>query len=239
MTQALNVVPFASYGALGSNVFGSNPARFFTDFPSLNGISITSPTAGSAGNLNGVLLAQQPEQQRFSEKENKYKNLQGFLSDPNVKNLPEGALQYLLGNPSLFGDNQFNFENMIRQQGANQKETTEMLIEARKAEAERANEMGRENFKMANEARRKNYILDSLLQMPGQIADTLVKASTAHLPYQQEARQMMANTGVNLQAGYSNLANLNTQFGNQVTNLFSNAASYRPTIAGLAGKYFE
>jgi hypothetical protein len=83
---------------------------------------------------------------------------------------------------------------------------------------------------------RSNLVLNNLLQMPGQIADSFIRASTAGLPYQQEARQMMANTGANLQAGYSNLANMNTQFGNQVTNLFSNAASYRPTL--IAGKYF-
>jgi hypothetical protein len=209
-----------------SNYFGGNPADFFTNPNSLalGNISITTPAAGAPGNLNGV-------------KEDQNRRVFDLLSNKYFQGLSESGQGQLLANPGLF-PSQFNFEEMIKQQGINEEKRTQMFIDAQSAAAERANEMGRENFKMANEARRKNAILDSLLQMPGQIADTLVRASTAHLPYEQEARQMMANTGANLQTGYSNLANLNNQFGNQVTNLFSNAASYRPTIAGLAGKYF-
>jgi hypothetical protein len=215
----MSFTPPNYYGTIGSNFLGGNPAAFFTD-PNLRidfgGMSTTTPTAGAPGNLNGM-------------KKDSYQRALNLLSNPVFQSLSEPVQQQLVANPSFLGgnQNQFDFKGMLEQQGINQKETTKLLIEAQAKRAKEANEMGR-----------KNLILGSLLQMPGQIADTLVQASTAHLPYQQEARQMMANTGANLQAGYSNLANMNTQFGNQVTNLFSNAASYRPTIANLAGKYF-
>lgn len=157
-------------------------------------------------------------------------NLSGVLQVINseaFKGLPEGTQQQLLANPGLFRGDQFDFEKVIEKYGINDREKTKMILAAEKERAKEANKMGRENL-----------VLGSLLNMPRQIANTLVQASTAHLPYEREARQMMANTGANLQAGYSNLANMNTQFGNQVTNLFSNAASYRPTIGNLAGKYF-
>lgn len=207
-----------------SNYFGGNPAGFFTNPNSLalGDISITTPTAGAPGNL-GV---------------DHYQRSVNFLASDAYKNFPESVQASLAANPGFWG-NPLDLTSVMKEQGKNQKEATQMLIDARREDAERANVMGQENFKMVNEARRKNVILDSLLQMPGQIADTLVRASTVHLPYEQEARQMMANTAANLQTGYSNLANLNTQSGNQLTNLFSNAASYRPTIAGLAGKYFQ
>lgn len=216
------------YGTIGSNFLGGNPAAFFTD-PNLRidlgGMSTTTPTAGAPGNLNGM-------------KKDSYQRAMGLLSNSVFQSLSEPVQQQLVANPSFFGGNQLNLEKVLEQQGINQKEIANMYIKAQAERAREANEMGRENLKMANKMNRSNLVLNNLLQMPGQIADSFIRASTAGLPYQQEARQMMANTGANLQAGYSNLANMNTQFGNQVTNLFSNAASYRPAIANLAGKYF-
>lgn len=221
-------MPFTSpnyYGTIGANFLGGNPAAFFTD-PNLRidlgGMSTTTPTAGAPGNLNGMQQALQ------------------FFSNPAIQGLSESVQQQLAANPSVFGGNQnsFNLQKAIKTQGETQKETTQLLINAQAERAREANKFGRENLELANKMNRSNLVLNNLLQMPGQIADSFIRASTAGLPYQQEARQMMANTGANLQAGYSNLANMNTQFGNQVTNLFSNAASYRPTIANLAGKYF-
>jgi len=196
------------YSGINPNFLGGNPADFFTN-PMRIDLGGMSTTTPTAGAPG---------------------NLSGVLQVINseaFKGLPEGTQQQLLANPGLFGNNELDLLGFERERGLNELKRTEKFIEWEKERAKEANKMGRENL-----------VLGSLLQMPGQIANTLVQASTAHLPYEREARQMMANTGANLQAGYSNLANMNTQFGNQVTNLFSNAASYRPTIGNLAGKYF-
>ena len=192
------------------SLLGSNSFNFPTNLNysiDWGGMSRTTPTAGAPGNLNGVQQALE------------------FFSNPAVQALPEKVQIAFAGNPNLLGSTQLDIKGMTEAYGKIQKEMQERMFEAEAARAERANEMGRDNL-----------VLGSLLKLPGQISDSWARAATAGLPYQQEARQMMANTAANLQTGYNNLANMNTQFGNQVTNLFSNAASYKPTL--IAGKYF-
>lgn len=219
-------VPF-NYSSI-PNPLGFNPFELAGNNPNLrinlNGISTTSPTVGAAGNLNGV-------------KEDYHQKVLKFFSNPDVKGLPEAVQIQFAANPSLFGgNNELDLLNWQKQYGIYDLKKTKEILAAESARAERANEMARENLKLTNEMNRSNKVLGSLLALPGQISDTWARAATAGLPYQQEARQMMANTAANLQTGYTNLANMNTQFGNQVSNLFSNAASYRPTL--IAGKYF-
>lgn len=200
------------YSGINPNFLGGNPADFFTNPMriDLGGMSTTTPTAGAPGNLNGVQQALQ------------------FFSNPVVQGLPEAVQIQFAANSGLFGNkNELDLKGMTEAYGKIQKDMQERTIEA---EAKRA--------KDANEMARGNLVLGSLLKMPGQITDSFIRASTAGLPYQQQAREMMRDFGNNMQLSYNRLADRNTQFGNQINNLYSNAAAYRPTITPLAGKYF-
>lgn len=200
----------------------------------LNAFKMPSFASANVGNVAGVANA---TSQTPSSLETGAAMLKAIYGDPDFQSQPEAVRIATLNSIGQLG-NTMDLRGVMEQLGINQKELQEGLIQARKEEAAQANEWGKENLKLTNELRRSNSVLDALLAMPGQISDSWARAATAGLPYQQEARQMMANTAANLQTGYTNLANMNTQFGNQVTNLFSNAAAYRPTITPLAGKYF-
>lgn len=217
----------------GSNAFGN---RSFDKYRSIwNGpllASTDTPVVGAPGNIAGVANAK-------AKNENPLMTgaamLQAIYKDPGFMAQPEAVRIAAMNQLGALAQN-LDLRGVIEQSGINQNENTKLLIEAQAQRAREANEMGKENLKLANEMNRSNTVLSTLLQLPGQISDSWTRAATAGLPYQQEARQMMANAGANLQTGYSNLANMNTQFGNQISNLFSNAAAYRPTL--IAGKYF-
>lgn len=191
-----------------------------------------TPSTANVGNVAGVANA---TSQTPSSLEKNAAMLKAIYTDPALLTQPE-AVRIATINQLAAMNNTLDLEKVTKQLGLNREKEVKMFLDAEERRAERANEMGRENLELTNKMTRSNTVLRALLDMPSEVANTLVQASTAHLPYEREARQMMANTGANLQAGYSNLANMNTQFGNQVSTLFSNAAAYRPTL--IAGKYF-
>lgn len=209
------------------NKFGNfSPFAFQGSLLASGNIPAASTVAGSSvGNVDGVDQVQRV--------------LAGFstlMQMPGFKEMDPTAKGHVFNSFAQAAQPQIDIVRYAKEQRIGENEKTQMLIEAQKEAAAQANQWGKENLKIANEMNRSNSVLNTLLQMPGQISDSWARAATAGLPYQQEARQMMANTGANLLTGYTNLANLNSQAANQVTNLFSNAAAYRPTL--IAGKYF-
>jgi hypothetical protein len=221
---------------LGNVSFGSNTNQYLNRLNSFVPLQFasanTSSTGANVGNVAGVAKA---TQQAPSTLQDAAAMLKAIYTDPNFSLQPEAVRTAALNQLGAMST-KLDLDKVMAQMGINRENEIKMLLEGEEKRAAQANEWGKENLKLANEMKRSNSVLNTLLQMPGQIADTWARAATAGLPYQQEARQMMANTAANLQTGYTNLANMNTQFGNQVSNLFSNAASYRPTL--IAGKYF-
>lgn len=186
-------------------------------------IPATTATVGAPGNQAGM--------QQFN-------TVMQMIKDPNT---PETVRNTLAAGLSSFGgSNQLDLTAVTKQAGQNAidliKETE--LIRAR--ESVKANEMGRENLKLASDLSRRNMIFGTLLQMPGQIADSFVRAQSAALPVYAETNRVMAQMGPQLREGFGNVASTINSGAANITNILSNsAAGFGRNPSPIAGKYFS